>query len=353
MDMISKIQPIINNVRDYIGFFEKPAGPCELVLSEAVSKYSSDIYTDHAKLKEALSEMAVSETQITKIQMMTLVDGFNEILNDGNECKQSTINTYVQNAIAETGFTTSKVLELTAAICGSLGIRSELESGKMADGSEDTAAFVIPMSVYNAELNEIEKKVFDNAVESIDPNELSRLEVLAGAGITRAKYILGCCYMKKKEYLGSRELGIALLEEAAYEGDSAAAGCLGDYYYEHAKNEDWGRAYSYYTGYGALALDPDRRKRIIDIINFRNFNFATIVGSIVIWVIMLLVVLLVPAAQLFETHRFMGSILLVIGAAINTFAFFLHQRRPYANLFWLPCAMFGEWALYLIVRILA
>lgn len=352
MDVISKSNPIINNVKEYIGDYQITHSDYESVLSDAVAKYSPDLYTDTEKLKKAMREFGAKEAQITKVYMMTLVDGFREILEFDERVQQNDINRYVQNAVRETGFNVAQVLELVSAIIGSLGIESLTDSGRVLNKGNETTGFVVPMSVYKNELKLVEQKINLENINSLGAGDIARLEVLVKAGIPRAKYYLGSCLLKNALFKEKAPLGLRYLEEAAADGDSLAAGALGDYFYEQADSDSWSQSYSYYTGYGSLELSGIRGRRVVDILNFREFNFTIIVASIVIALTMLATVIIAPANAHYDAHRVLGYVLFIVAAAILVASIMHHRQKPYDNLSWVPCSVFVIWTLHFLIRIL-
>ena len=351
MDVISKLNSIVNNVKEYIGVYQTTDSDYESILSAAVNMYSADLYTDSEKLKDAMCEFGATQMQITKVCMMTLVNGFREILEVDERIQQIDIDRYVQNAVRETGFNVAQVLELVSAIIVSLGIECAIDSSMALNGGNVTAGYVVPLSVYEDELKMVEQKLNSGSSESLGSDEIARLEVLAKAGISRAKYYLGSCLLKKEEFEQNAPLGFRYLEEAAADGDSQAAAELGDYFYGQYDSDSWSQAYSYYTRNGSLALNETRRKRVVDILNYRKFNLTTIAASILIVLAMFAMVIIAPADALYGAHRVWGCILFAVAAAIIAASIVHHRRKPYDNLSWVPCSLFIIWTLYFLIRI--
>ncbi len=352
MDIITKLNPIMNNVKEYIGVYQTAENDYEPILSATVGKYSANVYKDPKQLNDAMREFGATEAQATKVYLMTLVKGFREILEIDGRIQQVDIDRYIQNAVRETAFNITQILELTSAIFASLGIDSLSDSSKVLDSENGRCGFVVPMSVYEEELKVVERKIAQTGVESLIPNELARLETLAMAGIPRAKFYLGYCLLKNDEFEKNSLLGLRYLEEAAAEGDSYAAGALGDYYYEQGDSDSWSQAFSYYTGNGALALNKTRKFRIADILNYRKFNFTTIAASILLALAMLATVIIAPANTMFAAHRVWGCILFILVVVIVVVSILHHRQKPYDNLLWVPSSIFIIWTLYFLIRII-
>ena len=351
MDLVSKMQPIINNVKEYIGAYQTPGSDYEEILSAAVEKYSARLYADPRNLGNAMREFGATQAQVTKVYMMTLVAGFRELLEQDERIPQADIDRYVQNAVQETGFTVTLVLELTYAIVASLGGDFTLSSEELQKWKNKSSGFVIPLCVYEQELKNVKQAFERGSLESIRNDEITRLEELARLGLPRAKYYLGRCLLEDTRFEKNVPLGLQYLKEAAADGDYLAAGALGDYYYEQANSESWSQAYAYYTKNGSIALNDTQKERTIDILNSRRFNLATIAASMVIACVMLAMTLIAPASALFAPRRVWGCIFFVLDVAIITLAVMHHRQKPYDNLSFVPCVLFVIWTLYFLVRI--
>lgn len=343
---------IVNNVKEYLESFQAPVSEYADLLNAAVSTYSADIYTDPEKLKEAMSECGATEIQIEKVRLMTMTTGFNEVLDMDDHTQQTDINRFVQNALTETGFTRPQILELTSAIIGSLGIAGIADYRKQLVSENEGEGYVVPYSVYEEEMKTFERKMSRSGSSNLSTDDVARLEVLAKAGIPRAKYYLGCCLLSNEYYDNSTELGLQYLEEAAADGDELAAGVLGDYYYEQSEVDSWSYAYSNYTGYGSLALNGVRRERIANIMNYEKFNKKVIVLDCILLAVMLLTVIIAPASALYAPHRVFGTFCFLLELAVAVLHILFHKNYPFSTITWAPCIMAAIWFFYILIRIL-
>lgn len=341
-----------NSVKEYIGAYQTTSSEYESILTAVVSEHSLAIYDDTEKLKTAMRAFGASETQIAKVYMMTLVTGFREILEFDHRTQQVDIERYVQNAIKETGFNNFLVLELTAAIVASLGIDELVDYKSVLQKGNETAGFVVPASVYADELKSFDLKFKSEDHIKLDATEINRLEVLARAGIPKAKYFLGLYLVRSGDIEEKTPIGLQYLEAAAADGDSQAAGALGDFYYELATSDSWSEAYLYYTGHGSISLNESRRERIVDILNVRKFNKKVIITSILLALAMLATVFLAPGAPLFAAHRVCGFICFIIEAGVIIFSILHYRVKPYDDLSWMPGVIFIPWALYMLIRVI-
>ena len=352
MGVASVITPVGNRVRDYIGAYQIKDNSIESILFVVVSKYTTEVYQDLEKVAEAMREYGADERQITKVRMMMQVSGFRELLEMDERIQQVDLQRYVQNALDETGFHAKQVIELTSAIVKSLGITAMRDYRRMLNEGNETAGYVIPLSLYETELKRFENKFQEKAPEKTDPAEITRIEVLAKAGIPRAKYYLGKILLSHDDFEKDAPLGLAYLEEAAADGDPLAAGALGDYYYALKDSDSWSRAYNYYTGFGSMALNSSRRQKIVNILNTANTNRKTIVGGVIMLLLLLATVIIAPAQNLFEPYRGWGYVFLALDAVILAIAILHHRAKPYDSLTWVPCALFVTWSLYILIRVL-
>lgn len=352
MEITSSMKILVNDIKEYIGILQESSYDYEYVLSAAVSKYSADLYKDSESLKTAMHEFGASEIQIAKVHVMTLVNGFREVLELDERVQQIDIDRFVQNAIKESGFNAMQVLELVSAIISSLGLEGLADNSRVLKSENEKSGFVVPLSVYEDELMMIEQKFKHRKIVNWEANEIARLEVLARAGIPRAKYYLGSLLLRNEEFENNTQIGLLYLKEAEAAGDSFAAGALGDFYYEQSDSDSWSKAYAYYTGIGSLALNKTRKERVVDILNYRKFNRTTIVASILIAIVMLTTVILAPASSLFAAHQVWGYIFFAVAIAILIVAILHHRLKPYDNLLWVPCLLFILWTLYILIRII-
>jgi len=342
---------ISNNVKTYLGLYTAPVNEITEILTTAVDRYSSSIYLQPDGLSDAMTQSGANHIQITKVLLMTQVSGFRELLDLDTRMQQNDLDRYVHNAIQETGFNRAQVLEITSAIAMSLGIPFDIDAEDIIQKKIiKEKAYVIPASVYEIELRNIRKNSLPKTSYSAD--EMMKLEALASAGIPRAKYLLGYCLINNEESEDSSTLGIQLLDEAAAEGDSMAAGALGDYYYSQSTADSWQKAYNYYTGYGRLALSKKRKDAVTNILNHKTFNRKLLAASIILAICFLVSIVFAPAASVYGAHRVFGSICF-IGSATTIFVAILHHRIcPYDSVYWVPTGVFMFWFLYMAVRIM-
>lgn len=349
MDM-SKIS---ENVKAYLGLYAAPANELTEILTTVVDKNPSDIYLQPDKLKNAMAQSGANLMQITKVMLMTQVSGFRELLDLDVRMQQTDLDRYVQNAVKETCFNRAQVLEITSAISMSLGIPFDIDADDLVQKQGyNEKAYVIPVSNYEKELNEICDGKYTSPQTSYTSDEMMKLEALALTGIPRAKYLLGYCLINNENFESSSPVGIQMLEEAAADGDSLAASALGDYYYSQASSDSWQKAYNYYTGYGRSALSKKRKDAITDIINHKTFNRKILMSSVFLVLCFLISLIIAPAASLFAAHKIFGFFCFAGSVAIIIVATLHHRTYLYDSLYYVPTGIFIFWFLYMAVRIL-
>lgn len=345
---------ISNNVSEYVDNYRQKERDITEILSSAVEKYSVDIYVARTKLEKAVKEFGGNEVQVSQVYLLTLVDGFDKFQKNSGTIFQTDIDCYIKNAYISTGLTSAKILELCAAILITLGVNILDNNSSSLTDRLDGPSFVIPMSVYEKEISLLEKRYCEGQEENDESsdNDINRLSVLARGGISRAKSLLGYILITRQKYARNRDIGLKNLEEAFSEGDTIAPGLLGDYYYDRAEFTDWSKAYSYYIHNGATALNNDQRKRLINILNYRRFNFFTIIGSFILVLTMLLTIIFAPASTIFGLKPVVGWIFFSLELFIVGYSCHLFRKKPFDSLSWVPCAVFVLWGFYILSRII-
>lgn len=341
------ISSVANSAKEYIGMYTAPINDITSILALVTGKYSTKVYSDETKLKEAMKEFGANEIQIAKVILMTQVTGTRELLEMDTRMQQNDLDRYVQNVIKETGFNRAQILELTSAIVMSLGTSFNFKIPETKEDAINTA-FVIPVKIYEDELRKIAYPLAKMEYDKISDKDLTKLEALASAGIPKAKYYLGCYFLKKEK---NSPFGLQMLEEAAAEGDSDAAATLGDYYYKQGTSMSWQKAYDYYTGHGALALTENRREAMLNIINHKTFNRKMLGASILLAILALAMLVFAPGATIYAAHRVFGSICFIGLVAVIAVAIMHYRVSPYDSVYWVPCSMFVIWCIYVAARL--
>lgn len=126
---------------------------------------------------------------------------------------------------------------------------------------------------------------------------------------------------------------------------------MGDYYYCQGDGDSLTRAYQYYTGFGAAALDPSRQAAVTGILNQRVYNGKLLKLCALLLAVCAVTVIWAPASILYASCTGLGWAALAVQAVLLALGILLHRARPYRSLYALPVAMSGVWFLYMLARL--
>ena len=279
------IENLKSEAYSLIGGQMRTCSPLGAILSAIVMQESKNILYDRRELHNLMIKNGASEPEALCTCLMTEVTGFSQLLTCDARALQVDLERYIQNAIVETGLTREKILKLTADIVTSVGISGECFPAQKGEKLESVGKLPIGMpflgiestlQAFNQEFKRALKKKADKIEEEILGLDYRGLEPLVEMGIPQAKFFVGFCMLASGEITDSFVKGLKLLHEAAEVGNSDAAGALGDYYFQKGGTADWNKAYEFYTGYGAVALTGERRKRVTAILNQKVYNKKTL-----------------------------------------------------------------------------
>lgn len=355
---MNKLEGIFDSVKydalAYIGLYEAPPSETGSVLAVVASRNGTEVFNDPAALYQAMSDAGASADEIFRVQLMTQVSGFRELLAQDPRTAQVDLDRYIQNAAEETGFNRDTVLRLTSSIMFALGggMNCDLSSARKGDFAPQTVA-ALAYELYEEPLrifqNNLDRLISTGAAVQLD---FDRLEPLVNIGIPRAKYCLGYCLLVGIQMEANEERGVELLEEAADQGDSRAAAALGDYYYLSGGSDHWSRAYAYYTGFGASALNKARQSAITDILNQKLFNRKLLRLCILLLAVLAVTAIWPPAAAVYAPHPIWGWLSVLAELALLILGVLHYRAKPYDFFYGLPVAMAGIWFVYMTIRIL-
>lgn len=327
-------------------------------LREIVLANSPKIYFDLHSLKKAISQYKnITEMEYQKICLMTTVSGFGQLVGTNSNVQQNDLERYVRNAIQETGFNRTEVLRLTSDIAFSLGIatrcstlQDKITLHKVCDAVNENRAYVIANSVYEEELEEIRSVIMSG--KEIEKNYFRKLEPLVAAGLPKAKFYMGYCLLKGINLEEDSEKGLALLQEAADAGDIEAAAILGDYYFKKADGDSWTKAYEYYTGFGAMALNKKRRQSITDIFNQKKYNKQIVILCVILFLLFVISLIFMPMVTLYALHPIWTGICVILEILLLILTFLMYFYFPYDFLYAIPVFMFGVWSFGFLIKLL-
>lgn len=324
-------------------------GELGTVLRKIVEEKSLEIYYNNEELQKALGEKQVPEFTIHQLCLLTRVSGFRQLLD--STTKQIELDRYVRNAVEETGLSKPVVMELAAYIAYSLDIAIFCDTEeKMNQALEQQSAYVIPYSMYERELKEIRRQLFNETSSGFFAFE--KLELLVAVGLPKAKFYMGYCLLNGISLPEDSQRGLQLLKEAAQAGDIEASAALGDYYYGLNDADSLEIAYQYYTGYGALALNKKRQTAITSIFNHKKYNQKVFHLSIAFAVITIVMILLLSQLSLYAVHPIWSGICIIAEILLAVSMVQVHSTRPYYSLYRIPIAMFGVWCFFAAIKLL-
>ena len=342
------------SARDYLGLYEEPASEVADVLCELTAQKGMGILLDPQALPEAMRANGAQEGDIFRVCVMTQVTGYREIMNNDSRTEQLDLDRYIQNAVAESGLTREMVLRLTGALAKAAGIGMSYTGEKAVVSDAGYVMRQLAEGRYQKDLDE-----FGQVFERVRKNKKSKeeldftmVEALANAGIPRAGYYMGYCLLHGLQLPMDEAQGLLFLQLAANNGDSKASAELGDYHYEKRSSTDWTEAYRYYTGYGAPAMNGDRKGRLRNIFNQKIFNKSTLVLSGILFLLTLVTVILAPGAAVYGAAPFWGVVALLLELASMALHVLWFRNKPYDDYYSLPVSLMVIWSAYMAIMLL-
>lgn len=321
------------------------------ILDALVSERGKQILLKSEELRRELLRRNVPEAEVDRLALMTGVTGFRALLEKDERTQQADLDRYVANAVRETELNRATVLRLTHDIAWAAGVAFDyVPISILPEGVVAEQAFTVPASLYEQEL-EAFRTALQKRGEGRPPLPFNRLFPLVTAGIPRAKYYYGYCLLHGVEQPEDNEMGLRLMNEAAAAGDPLAAAELGDYWFARGPR-NWGRAYSYYTGFGAMALTRARQEAMKEILNQQHFNRKLLRLSVIFFLLLFSTLFFVPGVQLWAAYRAVGWICAALGAGLLVYTKLRCRVRPYESIYFAPVGVFGLWALYTLIRLL-
>lgn len=341
--------------KEYVGIYSDDMSALENVLENIVSQNGKEIYFDVSRLQDLLRGQNVDEADIYRISLLTTVHGFKELIASDVRTAQIDLERYIQNAVNMTGLNREVVLRLTHDIVLSTGGIMEYSSvDAFNNRSNKDEAYTFPYTMYGNELHVFES-AFKNVVNSDKDVKSLNFDVLQpylAAGVPKAKYFMGYCLLKGLNLEEDSDRGIELLEEAAESGCIEAASALGDYYYSLRRDNSWSKAYEYYTGYGAVALNEQQKDAVISIFNHKKFNKSMLTYCGLLLAVMVFSLFPMLGSETVGGAFALGIFSTLINGAIFAIGFLHYKVKPFDSLYSMPVKMLFVWFIYMIIRIL-
>lgn len=353
-----KLQPVFEKIKynalEYVGIHQKGQDELTGILTNIVQQKGKQILLDTTALSDALAAMDMEATEIYRVCLMTQVNGFAKLLECDGRTSQLDLDRYIRNAGQETGLNADVVLRIASAIAFAVDIKVEYDdkerkSGSISADSIATLGYFMAQKKLDHFGEDFHRVIDEEADIDLD---FDTLEPLVALGIPKAKYYLGYCLLYGVQLEENEIRGVALLREAAVAGDSESGAVLGDYYYEKGGSNHWSKAYDYYTGYGAVALNETRQEAVTDILNQKKFNRSLLGWCIALFVGMLISVIWAPGASVFAARPVWGWLSVAAELALLVLKILHFRAKPYDSAHLLPVAMTGVWFLYMAIRLL-
>lgn len=355
MNLESVFERVKYNALDYIGLYQAPVSDLASILSATVEQNGVEVLFDTVALSESMRKVGAEEAEIHRVCLMTQVAGFREVLNRDPRTVQLDLERYIQNAVEETGLNRDTILRITSAISFATGIAMNYQTHppKNFDQMTDdvaTLAYTVCQEKLSMFKEDFEKVAFRNSTSIVLDFEV--LEPLVNYGIPKAKYYLGYCLLKGIQLEENEARGVELLQEAADAGDSKAAAALGDYYFAKGGSSNWTKAYDYYTGYGAAALNKDRKNAIVSILNHKRYNKKILGLCIILFFALTATVIWAPATAVFAARPLWGWLAVAAQLVLLVLKMMHYRAKPYDCVYTLPVAMSAIWFVYMAIRLL-
>lgn len=352
------LEPVFEKVKynalDYIGLYQAPESSLAAILSSVVEQNGAGILLNPEDLEVVMRSVGAEEVDIYRVCLMTQVAGLRNVIKRDPRTVQLDLERYIQNALRQTGLNRDTILAIISAEAAALGIpmndqASAPEEPKRMTDNVAALAYAVCRENLSKFGEAFEKTAFKRSSAVLD---FELIEPFVQYGVPRAKYYLGYCLLKGIQLEKNETRGIALLREAADAGDGKAAAALGDYYFAKGGSTNWTRAYDYYTGYGAIALNKTRRNAVASILNHKRYNKKILTLCILLFLAMAATVIWAPAAAMIAARPVWGWLAVVVQLVLLGFQIMHYRYKPYDCVYTLPVAMSAVWFVYMAIRLL-
>ncbi len=224
-----------------------------------------------------------------------------------------------------------RILSIILCVYGFTAVAEEFDRIQVSQISKKIKDFDLIKPQFEDSNDELE--IINGYVNNEDVANLKKsshvLEQCVLEGNAYALYIKGKCYLYGIGTTVDKSQARKLLERSAQKGFSMANSLLGDLEYE---NENYTKAYNYYTGIGAVALSNEKQNRVLEIINNKKTNNKMYVGSIIIFVLTVLFNILMAMGYFCPsgcTHYPSGIISIIFTTVINVLIGIMGFLRKY------------------------
>lgn len=344
-------------------------------LKKIISANGLDIFKDIDRLCEEIQKMSVSKTLKAQLVLLFSCSNVaNYVLNSKSDLNMVDVDNVVQSVIRTTGLNYDTAIKLIVDIFYACGMQYSVELGpQLVDNSvEYRLHAIIPSDKVEIEVKEATdlyeafKSRFgkssaedkDDAAIQYEANRvIEAINTLCSAGISDGFYLLGRCYLYGDcNTAVDKEKAMQLMKIAADHGNSKAAACLGDLYYESddVLKRSYTTAHYYYTRPGSVALGSKQQTALQDIYKQEKANRSTLVFSGIIFALMIAFVSIFHRGIFTGSNRVaVGVIMLVLSFAAIAGAVVYYIKNRYNGIRWLNAVQFFLWAFYAFILVLA
>ncbi len=360
--------------KNRIGNYEAKDGSAVSVqLRNLIAQHGYDIFKDKTALTEEIQKFTLSNTlksQLTLVFSCSTLSDF--ILNSKSDLNMVDIDNVVHSVVSSTGLTYDCAISIIADTFDACGLRFAIEYGpKLVDGTvKNGLSAMMPSGVAEAEIKKTQEmynkfnSTYANGIQIAQKEQakneatavVNAMNRLCSAGLAEGYYLLGRCYAFGEccTNVDSKK-ALEYMKIAADKGHVAAAGYLGDMYYEgDAFTRDYTLAHHYYTRPGTKALGKKQQDALKDIYKQGGANKLTMIFSGIVFALMIAFVVF------FHEGIFSGSSRLVVGIIMLVLSLVPHViviqysiLNKYNGMRWLLMIQFFIWALYAFILVLA
>lgn len=334
-------------------------------LNNYITEYGENSIWDVEKLCEHLSRNNVDEKTIHYYALVLQYGDLKDILSRTEQKISSVmLNTAIINTVKNTGLRQSIVQDVLSDVFSALHVSYEGES-LFGFNTENGTTFPIERQL-SPDKTERKLRIAKNNMKNADKTSLAEairiLNELAKSGNAEAMYLLG---MIKKRELDSelnriynrvltaeerkQEIGLIqkLFECAAANGNANAKAELGDVFYEQ---EDYDKAYEYYTAPGVISVKASTKERIISILNQRIKNtWLMILGGVLLLCIWIFMFLNLKSVHNNTTLFGWGIPINILVSLVYGYMCFSIQKRRYHNHKFFVFVMMVLWSIYPLI----
>ncbi len=336
-----------------------------IALNNYINEYGNDALWDTDKLSEYLLNAKVDKKTVCHYTLVIAFGDLQDIVSRSDKTIPSVmLNTAIINTVRNTGLKQSVVQDAFSDVFAALHISYEGET-LFGFNTENGTTFPIERQLAPDKVDR-KLRIAKNNLKNSDETSLSEaiqiLNELAYSGNAEAMYLLGI--VKRKELSNDlnriynrvltseerkHELDMVqkLFESAAANGNAKAKAELGDIFYEE---EDYDKAYEYYSAPGVITVKSSTKERLVSILNQRIKNtWLMILGGVFLLCIWLFMFLNLKSVH--NNTALFGwgiPINLIVSLAYGYMCYSIQKRRYHNHKFFI-FVMMVLWSVYPLI----